>query len=93
MVRPVTNAEWDSELQRSWFYDVMTTRTPVGVLFANRLGLPDITDDDVEELVTALKQVPTLRVVQLDGTKLTPDGVAKVKAALPFCIVLNGHHR
>ena len=63
MVRPVTSDEWDAELNKTWFQDVMMTRTPTNVLFANRLGLPDLTDKDVQELIAALKQVPMLRSV------------------------------
>lgn len=84
MIHPVTNLEWDAELNRTWFQDAFATRTPHTVLFADRVGYKfNVTDKDVDELADALKKLPSIQRVLLDGTELTPNGVQRLRAALP----------
>ncbi len=83
-VRPLSEAEWSSELNRNWIHDSFVTRTPTQVLFANAVGYPtDVSDDDVDELIDVLRKLPTIQSVRLDATTITENGVRKLQAELP----------
>jgi len=44
----------------------------------------DVTDDDVDELIAAIRQLPTVCYVRLDATTISQQGVERMKTALPY---------
>jgi hypothetical protein len=64
--------------------DLSNHYEPGGRWVWDQWGNPDITDADLEQLngLTQLKEV------QLDGTSLTDEGVAKLQQALPNCKII-----
>jgi len=85
---PLNDNEWLAETSKTWFDDVLRVRTPEYVLFASMRGKrSDVDDDDIEELIDVLKQLPSIRYVRLDATDITEEGVARMQAALPDCMI------
>jgi hypothetical protein len=80
---PITSPEWNTELSRDWV-DQLTAPPPTEILFAGpRGGPPPVVDSDVPKLINALQLAPTVTSVQLDVTKITPAGLARLKATFP----------
>jgi len=83
-VRPLTKADWSAETGKTWVYDAFVDRTPTQILFARAVMYPtDVTDDDVDELIAAIRQLPTVVAVRLDATAISRKGVEKMQAELP----------
>ncbi len=84
MVRPLSKADWSAELGKTWVYDAFVNRRPTVILFAGAVNYPtNVTDDDVDELIAIIKQLPTVLSVHLDATQISTSGVDRMKAELP----------
>jgi hypothetical protein len=84
MVRPLSKADWSAETGKTWIYDALVDRTPTQILFAHAVNYPtDVTDDDVDELIAAIRQLPTVVAVRLDATAVSRKGVERMQAELP----------
>ena len=82
--RPTSASDWASVESRGWVYDAIHTRTAVQIIFANHVGYPsDVDDGDIPSLVNAVEQLPEINLIRLDATRITPDGLVRMRSELP----------
>jgi hypothetical protein len=84
-VLPASDSDWTVEREKTWLHDALVTRTPTQVLFAKHP--PTLTDDDVQELVDAVRQLPTVQQIRLDGTMISRQGILTIRRELPHCTI------
>ena len=73
---------------KGWLDDLEGFSPPTAVL----LSYPEyyaetISDDSVDHLSEVLGRLPSLKVVLLQGTRITDDGIRRLQAKLPHCEV------
>ena len=98
LARPLSEREKSIAAQKTWFDDAVDKRTPNYVLFASvddrakKLG-----DGDVQQLISLLRQLRSVKLVELEDTAMTDEGVNQLRAALPHCSIrirtLHGRRR
>ena len=83
---PLTPAEWDAELRRSWVEDLFAASPTaiVFVRFSRHVNWPEpiVDDGDIPELIEILRLLPTVRSVQLDKN-ITSAGKSRLESTLP----------
>ena len=88
--RPTSTAEWAIVESRGWAYDAMHSRTATQILFANYVGYPtNVDDSDIDELVSAVKQLPEINQIRLDATRISRDGMERMRTELPHITISN----
>ena len=77
--------EWPAEPRRNWFDEVFGRQTPNYVLFAARNEAEKIDDGDLDALIALLGRLPSVKLVQLQGSAVSAHGVDRLRSALPRC--------
>jgi len=81
---PVFADEWQLEANKGWLYDARVNCRPLDIMFPNHRGITKKTSDaDLDELIDAVRQMPTVRRIFLTRMFHSDAGAAKVKKALP----------
>ncbi len=95
-VRPFTKAQWSAALGKTWVDDAFVNRRPTGIIFAE-VDVEDypnnVTDDNVDQLIATIRQLPTVSWVRLDATKISKTGMERMEAELPGVQIENPHIR
>lgn len=74
---------------RTWLDCAFDSRTPCQVLFNDDYKLHNVNDDDVDDLIEAISRIPSIKVIFLDGTRITNEGAQRLRNALSHCEIRN----
>jgi hypothetical protein len=86
---PVFSNEWQIEANKGWLYDARVDCRPLDILFPNHTGIKKKTSDaDLDELIDAVRKMPTVRQIRLTRMFHSEAGAEKVKQALPDLRIL-----
>ena len=81
---PVFPDEWQLEASKGWLHAALSGCRPIHILFVNHTGITrKTTDDDLPELIDAVREMPTVKRITLTRLFHTEAGAAKVQQAFP----------
>jgi len=82
---PLSESDYARRMRgRGWISDLIGEDQPIGVLFPTTSRL---SNEKLDPLIEALQRMPELKVVFLESTQVTDEGVKKLQEALPDCQV------
>ncbi len=82
--RPISASDWALVNSRGWIYDAIHSRTATQVIFVNYIGYPTtVNDDDIPDLVSAIRQLPEITEARLDATRISRSGMEQMRSGLP----------
>jgi hypothetical protein len=85
---PVFPDEWKLEANKGWLYDARVDCRPNAILFPNHIGIKKKTSDaDLDELIAAVRKMPTVKMIYLSKMFHSDAGGLKVKRAFPEMLV------